>query len=46
MTRLDGTQQVSYNGKPLYHFVGDQKPEDIKGQGVISFGGTWSLATP
>jgi predicted lipoprotein with Yx(FWY)xxD motif len=37
---------VTYNGKPLYYFAGDQMPEDIKGQGVTAFGGTWSLATP
>jgi predicted lipoprotein with Yx(FWY)xxD motif len=37
----DGTQQIVYNGMPLYYFSGDQLPGDAKGDGV---GGVWSLA--
>jgi predicted lipoprotein with Yx(FWY)xxD motif len=36
--RSDGMQQLTYNGWPLYHFSGDQKPGDTNGQGL---GGVW-----
>jgi predicted lipoprotein with Yx(FWY)xxD motif len=39
--RPDGTGQVTYNGHPLYEFLGDQKPGDTKGEGLNVFGGTW-----
>lgn len=39
-TRPDGTQQATYKGLPLYYFSGDQKPGDVKGQGI---GGQWSV---
>lgn len=42
----DGTQQVEYNGMPLYYFVRDQNPGDVNGQGVNAFGGVWSVAMP
>ena len=32
--RKDGTQQVTYNDLPLYHFSGDKKPGDVSGQGL------------
>jgi predicted lipoprotein with Yx(FWY)xxD motif len=32
--RKDGTQQVTYDGLPLYHFSGDEKPGDVNGQGL------------
>lgn len=31
--REDGTQQVTYNDRPLYRFIGDLLPGDILGQG-------------
>lgn len=51
MTRADGTQQVTYNGMPLYFFAGDKNPGDTHGQGIqppspSAFGGSWSAATP
>jgi predicted lipoprotein with Yx(FWY)xxD motif len=32
--QADGSNQVTYAGKPLYHFAGDAKPGDTNGQGV------------
>lgn len=32
--RADGSQQVSYNGWPLYYYYKDQKPGDLFGDGV------------
>jgi Secreted repeat of unknown function len=37
----DGTQQVTYNGHPLYLFAEDHKPGDLTGQGVTAFGARW-----
>ena len=46
VTRLDGSEQVTYNGWPLYYYVLDEKPGDAKGQNsglnwyvVSSYGG-------
>ncbi len=43
VTRDDGTTQVTYNGKPVYYFAGDQSAGQTNGQGI---GGVWSVATP
>jgi predicted lipoprotein with Yx(FWY)xxD motif len=32
----DGTDQVTYNGWPLYHFGQDKAPGDVNGQGLNS----------
>jgi predicted lipoprotein with Yx(FWY)xxD motif len=39
--RPDGKRQLTYNGHPLYRFVMDKKPGDVKGQGVNAFGARW-----
>ena len=39
--RSDGSQQVSYNGWPLYYFAPDKQPGDTKGQGNNGFGALW-----
>lgn len=41
--RSSATEQVTDNGYPLYTFAGDSRPGQTKGQGVVSFGGTWHL---
>jgi predicted lipoprotein with Yx(FWY)xxD motif len=40
-TRSDGNPQVTYNGHPLYLYVGDKAPGDTNGQGLTAFGGGW-----
>jgi predicted lipoprotein with Yx(FWY)xxD motif len=37
ITRPDGGTQVTYGGKPLYLFVGDQRAGQASGQGVAGF---------
>lgn len=32
--RTEGTEQATYNGWPMYYYVGDQAPGDIDGQNV------------
>lgn len=44
--RRDGSTQVTYGGWPLYYFVKDQGPGEIKGQDVMGFGAEWYLVTP
>ena len=46
ITRSDGTKQVTYNGHPLYYFVGDSAPGMAKGQGNPGFGAKWWLVSP
>ena len=41
--RDDGTQQVAYNGWPLYYWVQDEEPGDTTGHGV---GDVWYLVEP
>lgn len=42
LTRADGSQQVTYNGMPLYFFASDTAPGQISGNGV----GGFSVAKP
>jgi predicted lipoprotein with Yx(FWY)xxD motif len=39
--RADGTEQVTYNGHPLYYYVGDTAAGLAKGQGSKDFGASW-----
>jgi predicted lipoprotein with Yx(FWY)xxD motif len=45
-TRSDGTKQVTYNGHPLYLYVGDQNAGDTNGQNVNAFGALWYVLSP
>jgi predicted lipoprotein with Yx(FWY)xxD motif len=42
--RAEGTQ-VTYHGKQLYTWIGDSRPGQVTGQGVVDSGGTWYVAT-
>ena len=41
--RTDGSEQVTYNGWPLYYYVKDTKPGDVIGQNV---GSVWFVISP
>jgi predicted lipoprotein with Yx(FWY)xxD motif len=44
--RRDGRRQVTYNGRPLYYYVGDRKPSQVTCQNVEEFGGLWLVVRP
>jgi predicted lipoprotein with Yx(FWY)xxD motif len=44
--RADGRLQVTYNGRPLYYYVGDRAPRQILCQNVSEFGGLWLVVRP
>jgi predicted lipoprotein with Yx(FWY)xxD motif len=44
--RKNGRLQVTYNGWPLYHYVGDRSPGAIGCQNVSEFGGLWLVVRP
>ncbi len=51
ITRSDGTKQATYDGHPLYTYVGDTAPGQAKGNALKLSGGLWyemtvSGATP
>jgi predicted lipoprotein with Yx(FWY)xxD motif len=43
--RSDGSTQATFDGHPLYTFVGDTAPGQAKGNGLNAFGGLWHEAT-
>jgi predicted lipoprotein with Yx(FWY)xxD motif len=45
ITRSDGTAQATYNGHPLYTYVGDTAPGQAKGNGLNASGGVWHEVT-
>lgn len=42
ITRNDGSHQLTYDGRPLYYFIGDKKPGDRKGDGLK---GVWHVVS-
>ena len=44
--RSDGTKQVTYAGHPLYRFVQDTRPGQVRGEGSQIFGAGWDALTP
>jgi predicted lipoprotein with Yx(FWY)xxD motif len=44
--RANGKKQVTYSGHPLYRFVQDTKPGQVKGQDTHFFGGGWYVISP
>jgi predicted lipoprotein with Yx(FWY)xxD motif len=44
--RKDGSLQVTYNGHPLYTFVGDKKPGEANGNDFSEFGAQWYALEP
>ncbi len=45
ITRADGSIQATYNGHPLYTYVGDKAPGQAKGNGLNLSGGVWHEVT-
>ena len=45
ITRADGSAQATYNGHPLYTYVGDHAPGQATGNGLNVNGGVWHEAT-
>ena len=42
----DGTDQVTYAGRPLHRFEADTPAGRVAGEGVEAFGATWYLVSP
>jgi predicted lipoprotein with Yx(FWY)xxD motif len=45
ITRSDGSKQATYDGHPLYTYVGDTAPGQAKGNGLNLSGGVWHEVT-
>ena len=45
ITRADGSTQATYNGHPLYTYVGDHAPGQAAGNGLNASGGLWYEVT-
>jgi predicted lipoprotein with Yx(FWY)xxD motif len=41
ITRTDGLRQVTYNGHPLYTYIGDTAPGQARGNNLNLNGGRW-----
>ena len=44
--RGDGSEQVTYAGRPLYRFFEDSRPGQTNGEGSQDFGGEWNVLSP
>jgi len=45
ITRSDGTTQATYDGHPVYIYIGDTAPGMAKGNGLNLSGGVWHEVT-
>jgi predicted lipoprotein with Yx(FWY)xxD motif len=45
ITRSDGSKQATYEGHPLYTYVGDTAPGQATGNGLNLSGGVWHEMT-
>ena len=45
-TSPTGVKQVTYEGHPLYYYVGDSSPGSTRGQGLNEFGALWYVLGP
>ena len=45
-SRTDGTTQVTYAGHPLYYFIADRAPGNVRGEGLKNFGAGWYVLMP
>jgi predicted lipoprotein with Yx(FWY)xxD motif len=43
--RSDGSMQATYNGHPLYTFIGDTRPGQAKGNNLVLSGGIWHVVS-
>lgn len=41
-----GSKIATVGGWPLYTYIQDQKPGDVTGEGISSFGGVWYAVSP
>jgi predicted lipoprotein with Yx(FWY)xxD motif len=39
--RANGGRRVTYGGRPLYYYVGDRRPGEVRCQNMSGFGGLW-----
>jgi predicted lipoprotein with Yx(FWY)xxD motif len=46
ITSPSGIRQVTYEGHPLYYYVGDSAPGSTRGQGLNQFGALWYVLGP
>jgi hypothetical protein len=44
--RVNGSEQVTYHGHPLYLFAGDTASGQTNGQGSDGFGALWYVLSP
>jgi predicted lipoprotein with Yx(FWY)xxD motif len=44
--RTNGKRQVTYNGWPLYYYVGDTRTGQVSCQNIREFGGLWLVVRP
>jgi predicted lipoprotein with Yx(FWY)xxD motif len=46
ITRSGGVKQVTYDGHPLYYYVGDTAAGTVNGQGSTGYGAYWWVLAP